>query len=133
MYYKRRKFQKKFNWNKIYQFRPPLIVNCIFSIIFSISSLVSILQRWERTVPSLFIYILYVLAAIFLFTSIWSIVLLFKTSPPLQLVSRVANRNILFSKLLDSLILVSIVFLSSFKSVIIIYYFIIPIFNYQFL
>lgn len=101
MYYKRRKFQKKFNWNKIYQFRPPLIVNCIFSIIFSISSLVSILQRWERTVPSLFIYILYVLAAIFLFTSIWSIVLLFKTSPPLQLVSRVANRNILFSKLLD--------------------------------
>lgn len=95
--------EKKENtiWEKICRFRPPLILSCLGAAIFCTVSLVAVSTQWGKTVPTLILYIIYVLAAIFLFAAVWALLLLFKTVSPLQTASDIAHQHMILSKLLD--------------------------------
>lgn len=86
---------------KICRFRPPLILSCIGAAIFCTASLVAVSTQWGKTVPASILYIVYALAAIFLFVAFWALLLLFKSASPFQTASSIAHRHILLSKLLD--------------------------------
>lgn len=95
--------EKKGNpmWRKLSRFRPPLILSSLGAALFCTGSLAAVSTHWGKMIPSPILYILYVLAAIFLFAACWALMVFVKSTSPVQTASRFAHRHILLSKLLD--------------------------------
>lgn len=95
--------EKKGNpmWRKLSRFRPPLLLSTLGAALFCTGSLAAVSTPWGKTVPSPILYILYVLAAIFLFAACWALIVFVESRSPFQTASRFAHRHFLLSKLLD--------------------------------
>ena len=88
-------------WKRISGFQPPFFLSWLGAAIFCGGALAAVLTPWGKNLPPSFVYPLYALAAVFLFTAIWALVLLCRKVSPFQWASEMAHHHRILSRLLD--------------------------------
>lgn len=88
-------------WTQIKDFKPPLMLCCIFAILFSAASLLSVSTNLEKSISPVILYCIYICAAIFLSLTVWAMVLLCRRSSPRRYFVALAHRNRLTTRIVN--------------------------------
>lgn len=83
------------------RFRPPLVCSGLGALLFSAGSLALISGQQPFSFPGVVQYAFFILAALFLTLTVWSLVVLWRKKSPKQMVSEAAHQNHLLSRLWD--------------------------------
>lgn len=88
-------------WIKIKNFKPPLVMCCILSVLFSAASLICVATDFGKSVLSAILYCVYVCAAFFLSLAVWAIVIFCRRSSPRSHFFALAYRNVLIARMVN--------------------------------
>lgn len=88
-------------WIKVKNFKPPLVSCCIFAVLFSAASLLSVATDFGTSVLLEIQYFIYVCAALFLSLAVWAVVLFCRHSSPCRHFAALTHRNVLTARIVN--------------------------------
>ena len=87
--------------NKIKDFRPALVPNCILAVIFSVLALVIVTTDFQKSLPQAVLYTAYVCSAVFFGFAVWAVVIFFRHNSPKEKFRELAHKRKFTGQLFD--------------------------------